>query len=212
MPKMFKKVPQIFYKQSLLLLDIFPSLPDQPETESSPTRLIGGYFAPVTAVQMSKPGCVICEYVLTEVDKILSNDKTEEAVEQELAQICTKLPRAIEDQCSHFVDMYGPALVKLIVHGLDPEEICSRLTLCEEDLLSQQASYPPQIALMKRNDDSCAMCTFAMEVILGFAHLFQSLFKNVFIFRRFLVFSMTQRIKRWSRMFSTLSAIIFPTP
>ena len=58
-------------------------------------RLIGGYFVPQTAIAAGKPGCVICEYALTELVDYLDNNKTEAAIEKAIVRLCLKLPRSL---------------------------------------------------------------------------------------------------------------------
>lgn len=129
--------------------------------------LIGGYFAPQTVIAADKPGCVICEYALHELQDFLSDVKTEAKVEEALEKICHMMPSSVEDQCDHFVETYGPAIVQMVIHDIDPSEICSRLQLCSDNLLKQQASVPMAIQLLKKNDDTCALCEYVMTTIDG---------------------------------------------
>ena len=63
---------------------------------SNDDRLIGGYFIPRTAVAAEKPGCVICEYAVTELVDYLDNNKTEAAIEKALVRLCLKLPKSVK--------------------------------------------------------------------------------------------------------------------
>ena len=75
--------------------------PEDDEAESGEisvapsNRLIGGYFVPQTAIAAGKPGCVICEYALTELVDYLDNNKTEAAIEKAIVRLCLKLPRSL---------------------------------------------------------------------------------------------------------------------
>ncbi len=58
--------------------------------------LLGGYFAPQTAVIMDKPGCVICEFVISELKQIIGQNKTEEEIEAKLEKVCTYMPTSVQ--------------------------------------------------------------------------------------------------------------------
>ena len=59
-------------------------------------RLIGGYFVPRTVQAAEKPGCIICEYAVTELVDYLDNNKTEVAIEKALVRLCLKLPKSVK--------------------------------------------------------------------------------------------------------------------
>ena len=59
-------------------------------------RLIGGYFVPQTVQEAEKPGCIICEYAVTELVDYLDNNKTEVAIEKALVRLCLKLPKSVK--------------------------------------------------------------------------------------------------------------------
>ena len=124
----------------------------QQEVESVPmtplvpatNTLIGGYFMPKTAVVLGKPGCVICEYALHELQSWLGNVRTEQKIESGLRYLCGRMPNSVQDQCTNFVNTYGPAVVQLLIHDIDPSQICPRLSLCprSDGLLGGQQVCP----------------------------------------------------------------------
>ena len=59
-------------------------------------RLIGGYLVPRTVQEAEKPGCIICEYAVTELVDYLDNNKTEVAIEKALVRLCLKLPKSVK--------------------------------------------------------------------------------------------------------------------
>jgi len=160
------------------------SYPDYPEevegavgneiSAAPSNRLIGGYFIPQTAIAAEKPGCVICEYAVTELVDYLDNNKTEAAIEKALVRLCLKLPKSVKGQCHDLVVKYGDALIKLLAEDMDPAEICGRLGLCPNPdlvdahpaaLLDHQASLPEEIQVAKWEDDTCALCEMVMEEV-----------------------------------------------
>lgn len=132
-------------------------------------RLIGGYFAPKTVVATSKPSCTLCEYTLHELQNWLGDDKTEANVEAGLHKICSKLPHTVEGGCDHFVSTYGPALVQMIIHEIDPSEMCSRLQLCTGNILQEQlaVSDVPAIQMLRRETEQCTLCEYAMDTMFS---------------------------------------------
>lgn len=134
--------------------------------KSAISGLIGGYFTTQTEMYVEKPGCVICEYAMETLQEKLGTNKTQEEVEKEVKQLCHYLPQSVRGQCNNLVDTYGPAIIQLLIHDIEPKEICSRLGLCTGDVLEQQFAHPtPELQVSKRGDDSCALCEFAMNYV-----------------------------------------------
>lgn len=44
-------------------------------------------------------------------------------VKEALGKVCTKLPESIENQCTQFVDLYGDAIVAILVQEIDPSQV-----------------------------------------------------------------------------------------
>jgi len=40
-----------------------------------------------------------------------------------LGKICTKIPSSLEGECKEFVDIYGDAVVAIIVQEIDPSQV-----------------------------------------------------------------------------------------
>ena len=51
---------------------------------------------PQTVQEAEKPGCIICEYAVTELVDYLDNNKTEVAIEKALVRLCLKLPKSVK--------------------------------------------------------------------------------------------------------------------
>ena len=63
---------------------------------------------------MEKPTCVLCEYVLHEIQKFLTDGQTEEEIRQEVDAICNYMPGSIEKECHEFVNTYAPAIIQML--------------------------------------------------------------------------------------------------
>ncbi|CAF3558786.1 unnamed protein product, partial [Rotaria sordida] len=74
--------------------------------------------------------CSLCQYVISYVDTVIQNNKTEAAIEAALEKVCSILPGALKDKCVQFVDTYGPVLLQLIEKYGTPDKVCNALKLC----------------------------------------------------------------------------------
>lgn len=89
------------------------------------------------------PQCMLCRYVVSYLDAVLKNNKSEQAVEAALARVCTILPRRQRTSCDQFVRTYGSVLAELIAEMADPRLVCRYLGMCQA--LSKQETpitYP----------------------------------------------------------------------
>ena len=75
--------------------------------------------------------CVLCEYVMSTVDQLLSNKTSEAEVRQALEEVCSYLPKTISDQCTKFVDQYSDMIIDFITHNITPEQVCQQIGLCQ---------------------------------------------------------------------------------
>ncbi|KAG5877456.1 hypothetical protein JTB14_026510 [Gonioctena quinquepunctata] len=131
------------------------------ETNIIPDNTINGHFVggkdPVVVEE--NPQCVICEYVMKEIDDKLKDNKTEENIENIVRDICNKLPGSINAQCNNFVDEYGDAVIQLLISALEPSDICRMIKLC--------TSHLETIRVQILECPICEMAVEAMEKILN---------------------------------------------
>ncbi len=74
--------------------------------------------------------CTICTDIIMFVDQSLTNNATEEAIEEVLGYFCDALV-GMEEDCHHFVHEWLPIIINLLVEEyLDPNEICEMIQLC----------------------------------------------------------------------------------
>eukprot|EP00051_Salpingoeca_urceolata_P017872 m.246697 g.246697 ORF g.246697 m.246697 type:complete len:217 (+) comp19068_c1_seq1:1142-1792(+) len=94
--------------------------------------------------------CVLCEFVMNEVDKELGKNSTEAEIEKVLDDVCEHLPKSLQGGCESLVKAYGPEIVKLILQGLNADQVCKELKLCTTArLLARLAPVPVQAMLRK---------------------------------------------------------------
>jgi len=77
------------------------------------------------------PQCTLCHCVVSYLDAVLKNNKTEAAVEVALSRVCTILPRKDRVQCNEFIKNYGPVLAQIISEVADPQLVCRYLGMCQ---------------------------------------------------------------------------------
>lgn len=75
------------------------------------------------------PSCVICEYVMTQLELELKDKNTQKEIEDTVRNICHKLPKTVGDKCAKFVNDYGSLVITLIA-TTPPKELCTQMQLC----------------------------------------------------------------------------------
>jgi len=110
-----------------------------------------------------KPTCVLCEYVLHELQSYLQDGQTEAEIKEYVDNICLKLPKAIRPECQHFVEAYEPLIVALLVQELDPSAVCKMIKLCDDQIhltgLSEESSL--------EKSSSCETCEFVLSEVFS---------------------------------------------
>nr|CAD7594837.1 unnamed protein product [Timema genevievae] len=74
--------------------------------------------------------CVICEFVMSKLDTMLKDKKTEEEIKVAVHDVCNYLPSTVSTDCNAFVDEYADLVISLLVQELDPNLICADIKLC----------------------------------------------------------------------------------
>ena len=104
---------------------------------------------------MDKPGCIMCEYVIHKIQHFLSENKTEEEIENALEQVCGYMPKAVRPQCDHVVETYGPAIIEMLAGEVDPQQICTMMHLCDQQGILKN-NYIPNLKL----DSKSRFCAY----------------------------------------------------
>ncbi|XP_067876371.1 prosaposin [Heterodontus francisci] len=76
-------------------------------------------------------GCVICEFAMQQIDKLLQLNRTEEAIIEAVEKVCSILPATVKVECEDFVQQYGKAVVEILAQELDPAFVCTAIGLCK---------------------------------------------------------------------------------
>ncbi|XP_024153214.1 prosaposin isoform X1 [Oryzias melastigma] len=106
--------------KSIPALKLFPAT----KVESAPAKGI-------VRVKES-PQCAICEFVMKQVESMLTDQTTEEEVVQAVQKVCYLVPSSLTAQCKDLIETYGQAIIELLVQEVDPKTVCTMLGLCND--------------------------------------------------------------------------------
>merc|ERR1712147_554673 len=126
--------------------------------------------APVEEEEAVGDQCVLCEYVVSTLDKMVTDKANEAQIKQALDVLCYGLSAPVHKECIKLIDQYTDELVDMIVKEYPPNVICNELGLCVDHEIASNAIPPVyfetiQVAAPLDNSVSCEMCEFAISVI-----------------------------------------------
>ncbi|KAI4457688.1 saposin-related [Holotrichia oblita] len=78
----------------------------------------------------NKEACIICEFVMDKLQKILENKATEDEIKNAVLSICTHLPKSVQSECNTFVSEYADLVIEALINSLEPEDMCRYLAVC----------------------------------------------------------------------------------
>jgi len=77
--------------------------------------------------------CVLCEYVVSTLDKMVTDKTNEKEIEDALDVMCSYMPGSVRKQCAAFVDTYTAMIIDMLTKDVSPQMICSNLGLCTSE-------------------------------------------------------------------------------
>jgi len=81
-----------------------------------------------------RPYCMMCEYIVGEIDRYITDNRTEESIQETVEQICHLLSAPIRDECKEMVERYSTQLVQMLVSEYTPAQVCAELGLCNKGI------------------------------------------------------------------------------
>ncbi|OXB63868.1 hypothetical protein ASZ78_004163 [Callipepla squamata] len=96
--------------------------------------------------------CEICETMVKEVTGLLESNKTEEEIVHEMEVVCYLFPASVKDQCKDFIEVYGQALIDMLLEATNPEAVCVMLKCCAAN------RHPQQPVVVKPTGGFCDIC------------------------------------------------------
>ncbi|XP_078493273.1 uncharacterized protein LOC100176110 isoform X12 [Ciona intestinalis] len=92
-------------------------------------KLCSSYKITHTQVR-SDVTCELCTLVMTQVDKLLSENATQTEIVAALDKVCMIIPGDLKQQCVGFINDNGPMIIQLLLEEIAPSAVCSALKLC----------------------------------------------------------------------------------
>jgi saposin len=102
--------------------------------------------------------CTVCKLVLTEAEKFISQNSTEQEIITALEKACAQLPKSYAPVCVAFVDQYGPEVIQLLLNKFPPNQICAQIGLCKNATFVSQVISKP----MKAKSVLCTACEYIL--------------------------------------------------
>lgn len=121
-----------------------------------------------------RPYCTLCQYAISEVDKLLQDDKNEEKIKEVLDHICYQLRAPIGKECLSMVSQYTDEIVYMFTHDYTPDQVCQELKLCQVSEVEAEAYlvHPNEIPPMDLeqpqnlgNKELCVLCDIVLEFV-----------------------------------------------
>ncbi|EDW16612.2 uncharacterized protein LOC6575135 [Drosophila mojavensis] len=109
--------------------------------------------------------CTICEYLLHFIQETLATPATDDEIKHTVENICTKLPQGVAAQCRNFVEMYGDAVIALLIQGLNPRSVCPMMQMCPRNIENHDdiEVFNPSPVSDQQDKPTCPLCLFAVE-------------------------------------------------
>lgn len=82
-------------------------------------------------VNDKNPACVICEFVMTQLEQEISDKHNDDEIKKAVHGVCNHLPKTVTKECNGFVDKYADLVISLLAQELKPSEVCAELKLCD---------------------------------------------------------------------------------
>ncbi|XP_020606225.1 prosaposin-like [Orbicella faveolata] len=123
---------------------------------------------PKATVIKSKPfktsaECILCEFVMKELDSILQENATQQEIEEALDEVCSLLPDTVKTECEQFVDQYAPAIIAILSQELDPSVVCTTLGLCDSNKHSKVMEKT--VTFVPGSNQTCQICEAVMTYV-----------------------------------------------
>jgi len=106
--------------------------------------------------------CTICEFVVGEVEKFISENATESEILQKLEAACSILPSSLGAACKGLVAAYGPDLIQYVVNKESPAVACGAVGLCGNGT-AVVAPLPKSANI--QSELSCGVCTYVVGMV-----------------------------------------------
>ncbi|ETN64846.1 saposin [Anopheles darlingi] len=124
-----------------------------------------------SALQLKENGkfCTLCEYFMHFVQEALSEPANEDEIKHVVGTTCDRLPSSIRGECHNFIDVYGDAVIALLIQSMDPRQVCPTLKFCPvQASIDAEVFAPAQVDVevdvhAGNGKPTCPLCLFAVS-------------------------------------------------
>jgi len=102
--------------------------------------------------------CVLCEFVVTQIEAILGDNATDQQIIQAVEHICDILPKTVRPQCKNFIEQNGQALINALINNLPPHQCCVAIGICKNRNIPTPKMFAP------RDNNMCSMCMIFVQL------------------------------------------------
>ncbi|XP_065054357.1 prosaposin-like [Rhopilema esculentum] len=106
--------------------------------------------------------CIVCEFAMTELDKVIGSESTEEKIISEVEKLCSYLPSTIKTECDALISEYGKEIIKMLVNKMKPKEICTAIKLCSAAVVKSKPHVPVKSV---GNVVTCEACQLVVQYV-----------------------------------------------
>lgn len=109
--------------------------------------------------------CTVCQYFMHFVQEELSDAKNEDEIKETVGRTCDKFPSSIRGNCHNFINLYGDAVIALLVQEIDPREICPQIKMCPKNVEDVEVIAPEimDVQINEKAPPSCPLCVLVVK-------------------------------------------------
>ncbi|CAO1430462.1 unnamed protein product [Diamesa serratosioi] len=110
--------------------------------------------------------CPLCEYFFHFIQEEMSLPKNDDEIKSIVSKTCEKFPKGVRSECHSFVNLYGDAIIALLVQEIDPREMCPTLKFCPTSINEDVdifAAAPIDVSVNEKNKPTCPLCVLVVK-------------------------------------------------
>merc|ERR1712054_368014 len=115
--------------------------------------------------------CQLCQFAVAAGESFLSENTTEEEVEDFIENLCNILPSEYASLCDDFVEEYLPEAINYILNNETPQVACSQLGLCRNAVDNHHHNshhHDHHTEQVPQQGELCQICQFAVAAAESF--------------------------------------------
>lgn len=159
---------------------VAPALPMLPPNQKTPKRKLGVNEKPINLMPLpidhlmgaksnlelvdGGEWCTVCQLFLHYLQEELSDAKNEDEIKELVGRSCDRFPSSIRGNCHNFINLYGDAVIAMLVQEVDPREVCPQLKMCPNNVDDVEI-IAPGIMDVKINEEAKPTCPLCVLVV-----------------------------------------------